>query len=181
FIIDFDPPYADLTEFLHEMQNAHPAARALVIAPGVSAEIAAESLKLPGLQFIGKPFELADFGAHVQALLAPSESANARGTLRSLSLPDIVMLHCAGGTTRAVEVKDREGHSGVVHILDGQIAHSETGTRTGLAALRRLFSWSDTRMSERERPASAPRTIHGPWTVAFLEAWRGAMLQKPPE
>ena len=181
FIIDFDPPYADFTEFLHEMQNACPTARALVIAPGVSPEIAAESRKLSGLQFIGKPFELADFGATVQALLAPSESANSRGTLRSLSLPDIVMLHCAGGTTRAVEVKDTAGHSGVVHILDGQIAHAETGGRTGVAALERMFSWSDTGMSERERPASAPRTIHGPWAVAFLEAWRGAMLQKPPE
>src|SRR4029077_1058021 len=127
------------------------------------------------------PFELADFGASVQALLAPSESANSRGTLHSLRLPDIVMLHCTGGTTRAVEVKDREGHSGVVHILDGQIAHAETGGRTGLAALGRMFGWSDTRMSEGERPPSAPRTIHGPWTVAFLEAWHGAMLQRPPE
>lgn len=181
FIIDFDPPYADLTEFLHEMQNACPTARALVIAPGISPEIAAESRNLSGLQFIGKPFELADFGATVQALLAPSESATARGSLRSLSLPDIVMLHCAGGTTRAVEVKEREGHSGVVHILDGQITHAETGGRTGPTALGRMFSWSNPRMSERELPAAGPRTIHGPWTVAFLEAWRGAMLQKPPE
>ena len=35
-------------------------------------------------------------------------------------------------------------------------------------------------MCEAARSASAPRTIHGPWAVVFLEAWRRAELSQPP-
>ncbi len=183
FIIDFDPHYPGLTEFLHEMQRAHTDASVLVIAAGVSPEIAAKRRSFGALQFIEKPFEVADFGAAVQALLGPwreSESRSSRGILRLLSLPDIVLLQCAGGTSVAVEVKGVAGHSGVVHILDGQISHAEAGGRSGVDALGEMFTWSGARMSEAARRASVPRTIHGPWAVVFLEAWRRAELSQPP-
>ncbi len=183
FIIDFDPHYPGLTEFLHEMQRAHTDASVLVIAAGVSPEIAAKRRSFGALQFIEKPFEVVDFGAAVQALLGPwreSESRSSRGILRLLSLPDIVLLQCAGGTSVAVEIKGVAGHSGVVHILDGQISHAEAGGRSGVDALGEMFTWSGARMSEAARPASAPRTIHRPWAVVFLEAWRRAELSQPP-
>jgi DNA-binding response OmpR family regulator len=183
FIIDFDPNYPDLTEFLREMQGVQPDARALIIAAGVPREIAAERRSFGALQFIEKPFEVADFGAAVQALLGPwreSESAISRGTLRFLSLPDVVLLQCAGGRSVAVEVKGGAGRSGAVHILDGQISHAETDGRSGADALKEMFTWSEARMSEAERPASAPHTIHGPWAIVFLDAWRRAKTSQQP-
>jgi DNA-binding response OmpR family regulator len=183
FIIDFDPHYPGLTEFLREMQGAHADARALVIAAGVPREIAAERKSFGALQFIGKPFEVGDFGAAVQALLGPwreSESAVSRGTLRFLGLPDIVLLQCAGGRSVSVEVKGSAGHSGAVDILDGQISHAETGGLSDVDALKEMFSWSEAQMSEAERAVSAPRTIHGPWGAAFLEAWRRAKPSQQP-
>ncbi|HEV3149093.1 MAG TPA: response regulator [Chthoniobacterales bacterium] len=183
FIIDFDPNYPDLTEFLREMQGVQADARALIIAAGVPREIAAERRSFGALQFIEKPFEVADFGAAVQALLGPwreSESAISRGTLRFLSLPDVVLLQCAGGRSVAVEVKGSAGRSGAVHILDGQISHAETEGRSGVDALKEMFTWSEARMSEAERPASAPRTIHGPWAIVFLDAWRRAKTSQQP-
>jgi DNA-binding response OmpR family regulator len=183
FIIDFDPHYPGLTEFLREMQGAHADARALIIATGVPREIAAERRSFGALQFIEKPFEVADFGAAVQALLGPwkeSESAVSRGTLRFLGLPDIVLLQCAGGRSVSVEVKGSAGHSGAVHILDGQISNAETGGLSGVDALKEMFSWSEVQMSEAEKAASAPRTIHGPWAVVFLEAWRRAKPSQQP-
>lgn len=183
FIIDFDPNYPNLTEFLHEMQGVQADARALIIAAGVPREIAAERRSFGALQFIEKPFEVADFGAAVQALLGPwreSESAISRGTLRFLSLPDVVLLQCAGGRSVAVEVRGSAGRSGAVHILDGQISHAETDGRTGVDALKEMFTWSEARMSEAERPASAPHTIHGPWAVVFLDARRRAKTSQQP-
>ena len=183
FVIDFDPYYPNLTEFLHEMQGAQANARVLVIAAGVPREVAAERRSFGALQFIEKPFEVADFGAAVQALLGPwreSESASLRGTLRFLGLPDIVLLQCAGGRSVAVEVKGSSGRSGTVHILDGQISHAETGGRSGGDALKEMFSWSEARMSEAERAASAPHTIHGPWAGVFLDAWRQAKPSPQP-
>ena len=183
FVIDFDPYYPNLTEFLHEMQGAQANARVLVIAAGVPREVAAERRSFGALQFIEKPFEVADFGAAVQALLGPwreSGSASLRGALRFLGLPDIVLLQCAGGRSVAVEVKGSSGRSGTVHILDGQISHAETGGRSGGDALKEMFSWSEARMSEAERAASAPHTIHGPWAGVFLDAWRQAKPSPQP-
>ena len=183
FIIDFDPNYPNLTEFLHEMQGVQADARALIIAAGIPREIVAERRSFGALQFIEKPFEVADFGAAVQALLGPwreSESAISRGTLRFLSLPDVVLLQCAGGRSVAVEVKGSAGRSGAVHILDGQISHAETDGRSGVDALKEMFTWAEARMSEAERPASAPHTIHGPWAVVFLDAWRRAKTSQQP-
>lgn len=183
FIIDFDPNYPYLTEFLHEMQGIQADARVLIIAAGVPREIAAERRSFGALQFIEKPFEVADFGAAVQALLGPwreSESAISRGTLRFLSVPDVVLLQCAGGRSVAVEVKGSAGRSGAVHILDGQISHAEADGRSGVDALKEMFTWSEARMSEAERPASAPHTIHGPWAVVFLDAWRRAKTSQQP-
>src|SRR5204863_5642661 len=111
-----------LTEFLQNMSEAHPDARVLVIAPGISRELAAERRPFGALQFVEKPFEIADFGAAVQALLGPwgeSESEGPRGTLRSLNLADIVMLQCAGGRSLAIDARSN-GQSGKIQLLDGQ-------------------------------------------------------------
>ena len=64
------------------MRSTNAEARVLVIAAGISNEIAGEWRSLGALQFIKKPFEVADFGAAVQALLGPwknADSAQSRG------------------------------------------------------------------------------------------------------
>ncbi len=97
FVIDVDPPWLGLTEFLEKMRTAHPDARALVIAAAIPDEIAAERGSFGALQFISKPFELAAFGAAVQAVLGPwreSESAIPRGSLGALNPMDVILLHC---------------------------------------------------------------------------------------
>ena len=177
FIIDFDPSYPGLTAFLQKMRSAHPHARALAMAAGIPPEIVAERRSFGALQFIEKPYETADFGAAVQALLGPwnaAESAGSRGTLRSLSLADIVALHCSGARSAIIDVKGSDADSGVVHILNGQIIHAETAEHNGVGALEEMFTWSGPRMRETEKRVPAARTIHGPWPRAFLEAWHRA-------
>ena len=178
FIIDFDPSFAGLTAFLQKMRKAHSASRVLIIATGVSREIVAERRPFGALQFIGKPYDVADFGACVQALLGPWNtvaSAGARGTLSSLTLADIVTLQCAGGRTAVVDVKGSGGDAGAVHILDGHIFHAEADGQTGVKALETMLTWATPRMRETAKRISKPRTIHGPWAAVFLEAWRNAM------
>ena len=179
FVIDSDPPHLDITEFLHEMQNAHPDARALILAPGVSQEIAAERRAHGALQFIEKPFEVADFGAAVQALLGPwreTGSATSRRTLRDLSLPDIVVLHCASGSSVLLKVNASGDRAGETQVVDGQIFDAETGKLRGEAALNEMLSWPQTRIKEIGETARTPRTIHGGWASVFLEARRRSTL-----
>ncbi|MFL6589692.1 MAG: response regulator, partial [Chthoniobacterales bacterium] len=93
FIVDFDPPQLDAIDFLERVHAAHPSARFLAIASGVPVEMNGDRFGPNALQFIEKPFELAEFGAAVQALLGPwtnRSSADSRGTLRDLNLRDFI-------------------------------------------------------------------------------------------
>ncbi len=181
FIIDFDPSYPGLTWFLQKMRKVHPDARALVLAEAMPDEIVTERRSVGALQFIAKPYEVADFGAAVQALLGPwsaTEWARSRGTLRLLGLADIVALQCAGRRSVILDVKGSRGNSGVAHISNGQIVHAETDEQSGMDALAEMFAWSSPRIRETEKRPSASRTIHEKWAVVFLQAWRQA---NPPE
>ena len=177
FVIDFDPAYPGLTEFLQKMQAAHPDSRVLIIAAGVSRQLAAERRPFAALQFVEKPFEVADFGATVQALLGPwkeSESAHSRGTLSSLNLADIILLQCAGGGSVAIEIKGSNSHSGRIHVRDGQLVHAESEERTGMDALEEMLAWPRAKIREVEKIPARKRTIKSPWSPAFFEACRKA-------
>jgi DNA-binding response OmpR family regulator len=175
FVIDFDPPQPNAIEFLNRIGPAHPEARVLVVASGTSPEFALERYGPNAIQFVEKPFELADFGAAVQALLGPwteASSGDSRGTLRDLNLRDLVPLQCVAGTSTVLKIEAAEGRVGEIHFVDGHICHARALGFSGTEALHEILRWKNARGTETERAADAPRTIQGPWQHIFLEALR---------
>jgi DNA-binding response OmpR family regulator len=174
-IVDFDPPRADAIEFLERISAANPNARFLAIASGVPPELNGERYGPNAIQFIDKPFELAAFGAAVQALLGPwmnAISGDSRGTLRDLNVRDLVPLQCLNSATAVLHLRSTGDRSGEIHFLDGQITHAAAGNFTGPGALYQMMRWKNPRARETERVIDAPRTVHGPWSQVFLEALR---------
>jgi DNA-binding response OmpR family regulator len=181
-VVDVDPPWPGLTDFIGKMGDSNPDARVLVIGTAIPREIADERGSFGALQFIEKPFELADFGAAVQALLGPwreSESASSRGTLATLNLSDVVLMHCAAGANLIVEVESDQKRYGEIHIVEGQISHVEAGELTGAEALEEIFTWPEPAWSEGKRNPAASRTIRGPWANIFLEVLRRTGAAQP--
>jgi DNA-binding response OmpR family regulator len=177
FVIDFDPPHPNAIEFLNRIGPAHPDARVLVIASGTSPAFASERYGPNAIQFVEKPFELADFGAAVQALLGPwkeASSGDSRGTLRDLSLRDLVPLECIGGVTAVLKIEAAGGRAGEIHFFDGHICHASASGLSGINALYEIMRWKNARGTETERAVDGPRTIQGPWLHVFLEALRRA-------
>jgi DNA-binding response OmpR family regulator len=175
FVIDFDPPQPDAIEFLNRIRPAHPEARVLVVASGTSPEFALERYGPNAIQFVEKPFELADFGAAVQALLGPwteASSGDSRGTLRDLNLRDLVPLQCVSGMSTVLKIEAADGRAGEIHFADGHICHATASGFSGTEALHEIMRWKYAHGTETERAARAPRTIHGPWQHVFLEALR---------
>lgn len=175
FIIDFDPPHPNAIEFLNRLRAAHPGARVLAIASGTSPEFASERYGPNAVQFVEKPFELADFGAAVQALLGPwteASSGDSRGTLRDLNLRDLVPLECVGGATAVLKVAAAGDRSGEIHFFDGHICHASAAGLNGIDALVEIMGWRDARGTEAERAVDSPRTIQGPWLHVFFEVLR---------
>jgi DNA-binding response OmpR family regulator len=183
-IIDVDPPWPKLTQLLGKMRGEFPEARVLVIGGTIPAKLIEHGGSRRALEFLEKPFDVAELGAAVQALLGPwksSETEDLRGTLRSFGVIDAALLQCASTSTVVVEVKKRGGKSGEMHFVDGQLLHAEQGKRAGVSALEELFAWPHPEMHEKEkraRPASK-RTIPTPWAEAFLEALESTKLEEP--
>ncbi|HXP34765.1 MAG TPA: response regulator [Chthoniobacterales bacterium] len=183
FIVDVDPPWAGLTNFLEKMRAAHPNARALVIGTAIPAEIAAERRASGALQFIEKPFDLGAFGAAVQALLGPWREQEGRGTLGALDAIDVVLSHCAANSSVILDLRAGT-RTGEIHIAGGQVLHAVGGKLKGEDALREMLNWSKPRLGEKKLSGSGPRTIAN-WQAIVVEALRepGAEVSeaRPPE
>jgi DNA-binding response OmpR family regulator len=174
FIIDVDPPWSGLTNLLEQLRDSHPRSRVLVIGGPIPSEIATERASSGALQFIEKPFELAAFGAAVQALLGPR--AESRGTLRVLGAMDALLLHCASNVSAILEIRSRS-RTGEVEIAAGQVVHAETGRLKGEEALAEILSWPKPRLSERKMFGPPQRTIATDWPAIVVEALREAQLE----
>jgi DNA-binding response OmpR family regulator len=177
-IVDFDPPRPDAIEFLERISMAHADARMLAIASGVPAELNVQRAGPNAIQFIDKPFELAEFGAAVQALLGPwinPSSGDSRGTLRNLSARDLIPLQCLNLATSILNLRSDE-RTGEIHFLEGQITHASTGNFSGPGALHQMMAWPNPRARETERVIDVPRTIHGAWPPALLDAFKHVVV-----
>jgi len=171
FVLDVDPSCPGLTDFLQRISSTHPNARVLVIGGAIPAEIAAQRGQTGALQFIEKPFDLAVFGAAVQALLGPWRELEGRGTLGGLNALDVVLAHCAASANVALELAAGR-RTGEIQIASGQVVHAATGKLKGEEALDAILGWSRPHLSERKLSGSAPRTISN-WRTAVVESLRG--------
>lgn len=178
-IIDIDPPRPDLIEFFERIGPANSDVRVLAIASGVPAELNSDRSDPNAIQFVEKPFELAEFGAAVQALLGPwtkASSGTSRGTLRNLSARDLVPLQCLNLATSVLHLRSGQDRAGEIHFLDGHIVHAATGNLTGADALDQMMRWQNPRARQTERVLEAPRTIHGAWQPVVLDALRHVVV-----
>lgn len=172
-VVDFDPPHSNAIDFFYRLSKTQLEARVLVIASGVSSEFIAQRYGPNAIQFVDKPFELAEFGAAVQALLGPwakCSSGDSRGTLRDLNLKDLVPLECMTGASITLQITASRGRVGEIHFCDGQICHANAGGLSGIDAFHEIMRWPNANATEAERPVDGPQTIHGPWQHVFLEA-----------
>ena len=175
-IIDFDPAFRGLTEFLYRLREFCPGTRVLIIGARVPKQITTEFRSLGALHFVGKPFEILDFGAAVQALL---EAPSIQGNLASLGLADVALAQCVGERKVVLTVKGKNGHAGEIHISGGQVAHATAGKHRDVDALAEMFGWSKPAIREVERRKIDKRTLREEWAELFLDAVRRAAARNP--
>jgi DNA-binding response OmpR family regulator len=172
-VIDLDPPPPGLVPFLERIKAAHPTARLLAIGCGTSPEFAAARSGLGGIQFIEKPFELAEFGSAVRGLIgadlvdgAPSTS----GRAADIDLIDLAAVECVSEKNAVLRVEAAGGRVGELHFSEGQLCHATAAGLTGSLALKEMLRWHHPHFAETDRPANAPRTIDMPWSALLSDA-----------
>jgi DNA-binding response OmpR family regulator len=180
FVLDLDPPPSGEIDFLHHLQEQYPEARALAIAAGTSPALRQARGTAGAIHFIEKPFDLAEFGAAVQALVGPwtGPAGSVRGTLRDLSLLDIILAKCLADSSAFLHLAVVGGQTGEIHFQKGQISHAITGSLVGVPALEEILAWPAPQISEEELPAEAPRTIDAARDDLLLPVIRRLAEQK---
>lgn len=175
-IIDVDPPHRGTVDFFNKVKETLPATKALIIAPQNVPEVGAATGGMRAFHFIKKPFELWKFAAVVKRLLPASGFDT--GTLRNLTLLDLILLQAGSGSTTVLLVEAPDGRRGEIHFAEGRICHAVLLGETGIDALHEMLRWSAVRYGEMDRPLDAPRTIKGDWKRVLLPERRAAHISE---
>lgn len=168
-VVDFDPAFSGLTDFLTEARQQLPHGHGIVLGPGMTSELASAVRDLSALQFLPKPYEITDFGATVQALLIRTAD-DARPALGSLGVADLILTQCTGARTVSLDLTAAGKKTGEIDLADGEIAQAKTGIRKDAAALQEMFGWSDAAIKETEPRRVRGRGMRDRWIDIFLSS-----------
>lgn len=107
------------------------------------------------------------------------------GTLKELSLTNIVQLNCTEMNTATVSLT-YEGRTGIVCFADGAIVHAAVGDVVGEEAVYELLSWPDGSFVVEAGTMPAERTVSTSWNSLLLEGLRRvdeeqASVERPAE
>jgi CheY-like chemotaxis protein len=146
------------------------APRAQVILTVASRPSTSEQRRLAALantRLIAESAEPADF------LLAVRQAAEVnvgfRGSVFGVSLLDIIQL--IHGARRSVSLYLTSDAVGALHFSRGELVHAEVDSRTGVAALETILTWSNGSM-HMSVLASDARTIKTPFQPLLLDSLR---------
>lgn len=124
---------------------------------------AQRAFELGALDFVAKPASTDVFVAKLKALTSGTKHSTAprgvSGSLREMSLPDIVQILSQGRKTGKLVIRS-EGRTGEIHFADGTIVQAVVGATREAAAFYKLMRWQDGDFSldpsftPRERPIS---------------------------
>ncbi len=184
FLVDIDPPPSGEITIFQRLRKQHPDARMLVLAPGTSRELQTLRSTAGAIQFIEKPFDLAEFGTAVQALLEPTalpQSAKTRRSLADLHLIDLVQLKCLSSSNGVLRLERDDGQSGAIYFRRGQICHAVTGALDGAPAFAEILTRDGWHLSETDLPADLPATINVAWAELLLPVARRLAKENPPK
>jgi hypothetical protein len=90
------------------------------------------------------------------------------GSLKDMSLVDIVQLNCRSNAEARVALRHGE-QSGAIYFTGGQVVHAESGPVQGEEAFYQLMRWRDDGDFVIERDVSSPQQSIGiPWTALLM-------------
>jgi DNA-binding response OmpR family regulator len=189
FLTDINLPDGNGLDFLWQMSEAHPLARAIVMTATPLPEHEATTAALGVLYYIEKPLNVPLFLTYLRQALGTEHvtggsqgwrayegPANPQGTeqhfratLANLSVVDILQLKCLTRATTAVEFRSG-GLVGSIHFEDGEIIDAEAGAVRGVDAVYEIVGWKNGEVSEQPLAAWGKRTIRASWHSLLMEA-----------
>lgn len=105
------------------------------------------------------------------------------GTLKELSLTNIIQLNCTEMSTATVSLTC-EDKAGIICFAEGAIVHAAVGDLAGEEAVYELLSWPDGSFVVETGAPPPQRTVSASWNSLLLEGIRridegGALVEEP--
>jgi CheY-like chemotaxis protein len=173
FVVDIGLPDGSGLDFLVQMAEQHPLARAIVMTASPLPEYQASSAALGVLHFIQKPVQpaelLAQMRAALNAELAGQVNEEFSATLRHVTPMDILQFKCLAGDSTVIEFRSGT-QTGAIHLHRGEIVHAQVGAVKGTKALTEIMAWKRGKVIERPTEPNAERTITGSWQTLLMDA-----------
>jgi len=141
----------------------------IVMTAFPSPEYKSEVMRLGGLHYIEKPFDIVELRQVVSE--AVNDDRSFAGTVVGVSLSDIVQVNCLSQATAALEVTASD-RSGTIYFEKGRIVHAESGGETGVEAFYRIMELDGGKISSKKVAKPPEKTINLPCEALIIEAAR---------
>ncbi|HEX3343740.1 MAG TPA: DUF4388 domain-containing protein, partial [Polyangiaceae bacterium] len=137
--------------------------------------VAQKSFELGALDFVNKPANADVLVAKLKAMLDQRASARASrgvsGSLREMSLPDMVQVLFHGRKSGALRIRAREG-AGEIHFVEGNVVNALWGDLKGEAAFFAMLGLADGEFGLDPAFKATGRVIHQSSEALLLEGMR---------
>ena len=92
------------------------------------------------------------------------------GSLESLSLPNLIQLHCQQLAPAQVRLT-RRSQQGTLAFNNGELIYASTGALSGEDAVNEMLSWESGEFQVDDKVVSLPpRNVNVPWSMLMLDA-----------
>jgi hypothetical protein len=92
------------------------------------------------------------------------------GTLETLSLPNLIQLHCQQLQPAQVRI-NRRAQQGTLAFSNGELIYASTGALNGEDAVSEMLSWESGDFQVDDKVTSLPpRNVNVPWSMLMLDS-----------
>lgn len=173
-ILDLVMPMLDGVQLLKLIHQRYPGIKKVILTGNLSESTRTNCLTNGAELFLEKPTAPDGFRFIFNVLddlISWTERDGFTGTLRHVSLADVIQIECLGGRSCILEITSSETN-GEIYIESGTIVHAVAGALTGDKAFQRLLSLigGDFNLQNYRQPKA--RTVQGTWEYLLIEAAR---------
>jgi CheY-like chemotaxis protein len=173
-VLDVVMPMLDGVQLLKIVHQRHPGVKKVILTGNLSESTRAACLANGAELFLEKPTAPDGFRFIFDVLndlISWTDKEGFTGTLRQVSLADIIQIQCLGARSCILEVCSPSVR-GEIYIETGAIVHAVAGTLSGDKAFHQLLSLigGDFNLQNYREPKE--RTVRGTWEYLLIEAAR---------
>jgi len=171
-VIDVFMPVMDGLQLLRMMNEEFPSLPKVLLTGMPDGNTRAAALEGGAALFLEKPTNAAGYTsvyATLNELMRWHQRFSVQGSLRKLSILDLVRLECKGGNSRLFEVFIGEMR-GEIFIKDGDIIHSSMPDRRGQSAFTYLTTTPGSVFYLRQYTEPIERSVNRQWEFLIMEA-----------